>query len=274
MAVFLVHTPKQWMYTTIAALYSIPWMLVLSRYSWYECGFVSHGRQVQFRYGHPPLLVHSLYTMLDSVSWCLQWVPKHHADVAVLEEPEHLTWYHHGDRWTDKFRHVVGIMHTNYLDYARREEGGAMKAYMLRMINNWVCRAHCHKVVKLSDAVQDLPRQCTQFVHGVSPKFLEVGAAKARAARAAADAAAASSSPQSSLASVTMPWSAANRGRDAGAAAEGGHSPVWTDGVYFLGKVVWAKGYTELLDLCEKHQDKGGTPVQMDIFGSGADKQA
>lgn len=205
----------------------------------------------------------------------VQWVPEHQADVAILEEPEHLTWYHHGGRWTSKFRHVVGIMHTNYLDYARREENGALKAFMLRMVNNWVCRAHCHKVVKLSDAVQDLPRQCTQFVHGVSPKFLEVGAAKARAATQAAEnaaaAAAAAVSPQNALASLSMPGSSGGvHSNGAGAMST---PPVWPQGAYFLGKVVWAKGYTELLDLMEKHHAKGNAPVQMDIFGTGVDKQ-
>jgi digalactosyldiacylglycerol synthase len=40
--------------------------------------------------------------------------------------------YHHGRRWTDKFRHVVGVMHTNYLDYARREESGHLKEMVLK----------------------------------------------------------------------------------------------------------------------------------------------
>lgn len=141
-----------------------------------------------------------------------QYIPDSEADVAILEEPEHLNWYHHGRRWTDKFTHVVGVVHTNYLDYARREHGGAVKEALLRKVNDWVCRVYCHKVVKLSNAVQPLPRQTTRFVHGVADSFLEVGERKA-----------------------------------APAATPGGKR--FTRGAYFIGKVVWAKGYTELLGL-------------------------
>lgn len=143
-----------------------------------------------------------------------QCIPDSRADIAVLEEPEHLTWYHHGTRWTQKFHHVVGVVHTNYLEYAKRESNGFFKEKALCLINKWVCRAYCDKVVKLSDAVQvgfgcanvsikilfphllqqmvlmlficdimhmqPLPRASTSWVHGVAPRFIDVGVKKSK----------------------------------------------------------------------------------------------
>lgn len=73
--------------------------------------------------------------------------------------------------WKDKFRHVVGVMHTNYLMYSRTQSGGVIKEPMLYVINQArpahslcsfiivptrcplpqaMCRAYCHKIIKLS----------------------------------------------------------------------------------------------------------------------------
>jgi len=161
------------------------------------------------------------------------YVPDSEADVAILEEPEHLTWYHAGKRWTDKFNHVVGVVHTNYLDYARREEGGETKEFVLKHINSLVTRAHCHRVVKLSDAVQKLPREMTLFVHGVAENFLKVGE------------------------------NIANK------KASGDTKTPFTKGAYFIGKAVWAKGYTELLDLMEKHDKTVAAKIDSGSSGGG-----
>lgn len=75
-----------------------------------------------------------------------KYIPARDADIAILEEPEHLNWYHHGKCWTKKFNHVVGIVHTNYLEYIKREKNGALQAFFVKHINNWVTRAYCHKV--------------------------------------------------------------------------------------------------------------------------------
>lgn len=166
-----------------------------------------------------------------------KYIPDSEADVAVLEEPEHLNWYHHGTRWTDKFNHVVGVMHTNYVDYARREENGAFKEIAVGMLNQFVTRLHCDKVVKLSDAVQPLPRQTTQFVHGVPDSFLAVGEKKSQPA------------------------------------PEG--EARFSRGAYFMGKAVWAKGYTELLDLMGQHAQREGPDraPPIDCYGNGEDLQ-
>ncbi|KAK9094515.1 hypothetical protein Scep_025984 [Stephania cephalantha] len=101
-------------------------------------------------------------------------IPDEEADIAVLEEPEHLTWYHHGKRWKTKFRLVIGIVHTNYLEYVKREKNG-MQAFLLKYINSWVIQIYCHKVIRLSAATQDLPRSIICNVHVVNPKFLDIG---------------------------------------------------------------------------------------------------
>ncbi|XP_010912382.1 digalactosyldiacylglycerol synthase 1, chloroplastic [Elaeis guineensis] len=161
-----------------------------------------------------------------------QFIPSKEADVAILEEPEHLNWYYHGERWTDKFNHVVGVVHTNYLEYIKREKYGAIQAFLVKHINNWVTRAHCHKVLRLSAATQDLPKSVICNVHGVNPKFLNVGEKTA---------------------------------------AEREHGQqAFSKGAYFLGKMVWTKGYKELIDLLVKHKNEL-EGFRLDVYGNGED---
>ena len=84
----------------------------------------------------------SVYSMGDITSL----IPGDSIDICILEEPEHLNWYvcrtvdtclcfegnrldssllrpffryrAPGESWTKKFKHVVGILHTNYFQYA------------------------------------------------------------------------------------------------------------------------------------------------------------
>ena len=235
-----------------------------------------------------------------------EYITDERTDVAVLEEPEHLNWYHAGQRWSDKFDHVVGVVHTNYLEYARLEKNGGAKEAAMRFVNSWVSRVHCHKIIKLSDAVQDFPRSETVNVHGVSPVFLDVGRRKATAAaaqRAAEndpDAAAAQAvsrtvgkTVSNALASLRARKSErrARRREEAGKKGERGgpsnrppsppspekihpSNEVFNKGCYFLGKVVWGKGFHELLQRVEEHNSSaaGSThPLSMDVFGSGED---
>ncbi|KAK9742921.1 hypothetical protein RND81_03G205700 [Saponaria officinalis] len=158
-------------------------------------------------------------------------IPDEEADIAVLEEPEHLTWYHHGRKWKAKFRMVIGIVHTNYLEYVRREKNAA-EAFLLKHVNSWVVSIYCHKVIRLSAATQELPRSVICNVHGVNPKFLGIGKQK-------------------------------KEEHEQG-------KPVFNKGAYYIGKMIWNKGYRELLKLLKKNQ-KELAGLEVDLYGSGED---
>ena len=53
----------------------------------------------------------------------------------------------------DKFEYVVGVMHTNYIIYARQERG-LWATGPIWLLNQMMCRAQCHKTIKLSGTLQ------------------------------------------------------------------------------------------------------------------------
>jgi len=182
----------------------------------------------------------------DNVIDC---IPPEERDVVILEEPEHLNWYHHGPRWTDEFAHVVGIAHTNYQQYARLNTEGVIKSGEIKegfvnVLNNLVCSAHTDIVVKLSATLPDVPGyNLVCNVHGVRAEFLAIGAAAAERSK--------------------------------------GGDTAWPGGAYFLGKAMFTKGYRELIEALvsyrnerrgESGESEGESDVELplvDTYGSG-----
>lgn len=87
-------------------------------------------------------------------------------------------------------------------------------------------------MIRLSAATQELPRSVICNVHGVNPKFLEIGMKK-----------------REQRENEILPF---------------------TKGAYYIGKMVWHKGYTELLKLLSDNQ-KELTGLEVDLYGSGED---
>lgn len=82
--------------------------------------------------------------------------------------------------WTHRFQFVVGIVHTNYEEYARQYGIGAslIAAPAIGALSALTMRAYCHQVIKLSNTLPSFApgKECTCNVHGVRREFLEEGA--------------------------------------------------------------------------------------------------
>lgn len=70
--------------------------------------------------------------------------------------------------------------------------------------------------------------------------------------------------------SVDRGRASASSGASSAAATE---AAGFTKGAYFLGKALWGKGYTELLQLLAAHKAATGDSLRVDAFGSGEDAE-
>lgn len=186
----------------------------------------------------------SIYSMGDITAL----IPAEDADIVILEEPEHLNWYRApGENWTTKFKHVVGIVHTNYFVYAQEQPGALIRAPAMRLLCAWMCRAHCHRIIKLSGTLGKFApeKELIENVHGVRGTFLDIG-----------------EEVRERLLSSQM------------AAKDDVFGPNAEPSIYFIGKMLWSKGLLSLMELLKYAEESANLQLKVDMYGGGPDKDA
>jgi digalactosyldiacylglycerol synthase len=181
-------------------------------------------------------------------------------DICILEEPEHLNWYRApGESWTKKFRHVVGILHTNYFSYALDQPAALIRAPAMRLLCSWMCRAHCHRLIKLSATLDPVApeKELVENVHGVRGTFLDIGA-KVRTMLLRP-----SPTPIPFISTTTTTTAS-----DSVFCADADPK------IYFIGKMLWSKGLGSLMELLKYAEESASLRVAVDMYGGGPDQEA
>ena len=163
--------------------YATPALQEAQMQEWLEARDGEHRPfQIKFYPARYDIVRGSILPLGDLTKWSAD--EKAARDLCVLEEPEHLTWYHGHRNWRRRFKMVLGVVHTNYIAYA--EQYQPENVWVVRWFNELVCRVYCDRVVKLSDCLQQLPRATVCNVHGVRSNLLrrEGGGRPTRARRA------------------------------------------------------------------------------------------
>jgi len=227
--------------------------------------------RIQF---YEAMLVEGFGSIFPSVDIC-SLVPDDEADVCILEEPEHLNWFRvpakdetatstedaivdaiegmeapiademmhdkHELGWAHKFRHSVGILHTNYQAYMTQYAIGTsfIAAPAIGQLSSIVVRAYCHKVIRLSAVLPSLApnKEVTCNVHGVRSEFLYP--------------------PEGPINNEKL------------LSTPGSFAPI-----YFIGKTIWAKGFDKVLELQDLFRKDTGKYFPIDVYGSGSDEIA
>ena len=183
-------------------------------------------------------------------------IPDDEADVCILEEPEHLNWYRApGEGWTQKFNFVVGIVHTNYKEYASAHYSGLWTAPAIGVMSSAMVRAYCHTVIKLSGTLQTFAEEKEKIsnVHGVRSDFLMEGQRRSAATIAA----------RNNHTTTTTTTTTEDEEEDTISTNSNNNK------VYFIGKILWTKGLEKMLDLQEFYKQCTGDYFPIDIYGNG-----
>lgn len=289
-----------------------------------------------------PSNYHDLFrSIFASVDICAL-IPQEEADIAILEEPEHLTWFRalppsnspstspssastsimqsmmdtdsvcganlttgveedssnedgtdakENDNatedlkkleeqaiigWTSKFNYVVGILHTNYSAYMRQY--GLFSSFLtsnaLQALSSLVVKAYTHKLIRLSGTLPELDKskEMTCNVHGVRPEFFVVEQEENPPAPSAPEVVATEEDVLKPEADdeATEQMTVSDATTDTIEAEE----VFQPEPVYFIGKVIWAKGFDKLLKVQDLYREETGEYFPIDIYGSGGDFDA
>lgn len=165
---------------------------------------------------------------------------------------------HHELGWAQKFNFVVGIIHTNYSAYMKQYGIGSsiVAAPALNALSTMVVRAYCHKVIRLSAVIPSYAKwkECTCNVHGVRSDFLG----------SQSNITAQSSKPTTDDPDVEE-HSMSNQ-----------EKPKQQAQIYFIGKLLWAKGFDRMLKVQEMYRESNPEKeyFPIDVYGSGPDETA
>lgn len=125
----------------------------------------------------------------------------------------------------------------------------------MRLLCSWMCRAHCHRIIKLSGTLDQMApeKELVENVHGVRGTFLDVGKVV-----------------QKRIVDTSVPSSTSNNNSTDptfGAEVE--------PKIYFIGKLLWSKGLGSLMELLKYAEESAGLKdIRVDMYGGGPDMDA
>ena len=140
---------------------------------------------------------------------------------------------------------MVGIVHTNYFVYAQEQPAALIRAPAMRLLCAWMCRAHCHRIIKLSGTLGKFApeKELIENVHGVRGTFLDVGEEVRQRLKSSK-----------------------------GGVNDEIFGPTAEPTVYFIGKMLWSKGLASLMELLKYAEESANLKLKVDMYGGGPDK--